>query len=160
MEEEQERQSRRIQKMTEKYQIGNANKGGAAYNIINLGYEQSKEGEYLKQRDYDQQVRNMVRSKNIDTLSNIGYNLVNGEVRRSVDIPAHPIYNPPGSSGSMLGKAGAQVFGDGFAGRPIRGMEKQFGKRVNNSLEDNSHYSAPQPLQMQQNNLQPMLPIN
>ena len=57
MEEEQERQSRRIQKMTEKYQIGNANKGGAAYNIINLGYEQSKEGEYLKQRDYDQQVR-------------------------------------------------------------------------------------------------------
>ena len=53
MEDEQARQSRRIEKMTEKYQVGNANKGGAAYNIINLGYEQSKEGEYLRNRDHD-----------------------------------------------------------------------------------------------------------
>ena len=39
--------------MTEKYKIGNANKGGAAYNIINLGYENSQEGEYLRQKDHD-----------------------------------------------------------------------------------------------------------
>ena len=56
--------------MTEKYQIGNANKGGAAYDIISLGYEHSKEGEYLKQRDHDNEVRSKLRSKNIDMLSN------------------------------------------------------------------------------------------
>ncbi len=39
MEDEATRQSQRIEKMTEKYQVGNHNKGGAAYNILNLGYE-------------------------------------------------------------------------------------------------------------------------
>jgi hypothetical protein len=34
--------------MRNKYQVGNANKGGAAFNIINLGYENSKEGDFLK----------------------------------------------------------------------------------------------------------------
>jgi hypothetical protein len=55
---------------------------------------------------------------------------MNGEARRSIDVPLHPNYNPPGSSGSTLGSAGAQIFGNGFAGRPIRGMEKEYGKRV------------------------------
>jgi len=64
--------------MTDKYQVGNANKGGAAYNIINLGYENTKEGDYLRQKDADQQVRSLLRSKNIDMLSNNGYNLTNG----------------------------------------------------------------------------------
>lgn len=45
-------------------------------------------------------------------------------------MPQHAHYNPPGSSGSNLSKAGAAVFGDGFAGRPLRGMDKEFGKRV------------------------------
>ena len=39
--------------MTEKYQVGNHNKGGAAYNILNLNYEQSKEGQHLKEKDYE-----------------------------------------------------------------------------------------------------------
>ena len=69
-----------------------------------------------------------MRSKNIDTLSNAGFNLVNGDDRFTVDVPYHDYYNPRG--GSQLGRVGAQVFGDGFAGRPLRGMEKQFGKRV------------------------------
>jgi hypothetical protein len=47
MEDEQTRQSRRIEKMTEKYQVGNHNKAGSAYNILNLNYENSKEGEFL-----------------------------------------------------------------------------------------------------------------
>ena len=51
MEEEQERDQDRIGKMKSKYQIGNANKGGAAYNIINQAYERSNEGTYLRQRD-------------------------------------------------------------------------------------------------------------
>ena len=123
--------------MRSKYQIGNANKGGAAFNIINLEYERSNEGNYLKQRDDATKVRNMLRSKNIDSLGNAQYNLVNGENRRELEIPEHHHYNPPpGSSGapgsrqSQLSKVGAQIFGDGFAGRPLRGMEKQFGKRV------------------------------
>ena len=62
----------------------------------------------------------MLRSKNVDTLSNNQYNLVNGEQRRQVEVPEHAAYNPPGSSGSNLSRAGAAVFGDGFAGRPLR----------------------------------------
>lgn len=30
--------------MQEKYKLGNSNKGGAAYNIVNLDYEQSQNG--------------------------------------------------------------------------------------------------------------------
>ena len=33
--------------MKEKYQVGNANKGGAAYNILNLGYDNTREGQAL-----------------------------------------------------------------------------------------------------------------
>ena len=70
MEEENERQNNKIGIMKDKYQIGNANKGGAAFNIINLDYEVTKEGEYLKQRDDAALVRNKMRSKHIDTLGN------------------------------------------------------------------------------------------
>ena len=66
----------------------------------------------------------------MDQLSNCGYNLTNGVQRTSVAVPEHGRYNPPGSSGSTLGAAGAHVFGGGFAGRPIRGMDKEYGKRV------------------------------
>ena len=48
MEDEQDRNTSKIEKMKSKYQVGNHNKGGAAYNILNLGYEASKEGEFLK----------------------------------------------------------------------------------------------------------------
>lgn len=128
MEEEQGREQERIDKMKNKYQIGNANKGGAAYNIINQAYERSAEGTYLRQRDDAATVRKQLRSKNIDTLANAHYNVVNGERRRQAEAPYHPEYNPPGAS--ALSRAGAQVFGDGMAGRPVRGMDKQFGKRV------------------------------
>lgn len=122
--------------MKDKYQIGNANKGGAAYNILSLDYENSKEGEALKKRDQDAKVRSLMRSKNIDTISNSGFNLCNGQERRSIEVPVHPTYNPPGSSGSTLGKAGSQIFGDGFAGRPNRGLEKEFGKKVIGAQQD------------------------
>lgn len=131
MEDENDRQQQKILKKRTKYQIGNANKGGAAFNIINLEYERSNEGTYLRQRDEATKVRSMLRSKNIDSLSNATYNLVNGEYRRQVEVPYHAEYNPPNSGGaSALSRAGAQVFGDGMAGRPLRGMDKPFGKRV------------------------------
>lgn len=124
-----------------------------------MGYENSKEGEFLRQKDHDKQVRSMVRSKNIDMLANNGYNLTNGEVRKTVEVPIHGTYNPPGSSGSVMGRAGEQVFGGGFAGRPIRGLEKAFGKRVGNQLEEAQYapVSLNQGMQVQS---QPLLPIH
>lgn len=64
--------------MQAKYKLGHSNKGGAAYNIVNLGYEQSAEGKYLAEKDYDNQVRSQMRSKNLDSLGNNGHNLLNG----------------------------------------------------------------------------------
>ena len=78
MEEENDRADQKINAQRAKYQVGNANKGGAAFNILNLEYEKSKEGEYLAQRDHNNKVRNMMRSKNIDSLANHDFNLVNG----------------------------------------------------------------------------------
>lgn len=43
--------------MNEKYLTGKRNKGGAAYNILSLQYDQSTDGEYLRQRDDDAKVR-------------------------------------------------------------------------------------------------------
>jgi hypothetical protein len=77
-----------------------------------------------------------MRSKNIDTISNSGYNPTNGQGRQSINVPDHQIYNPPGSSGSTLGKAASEMFGGGYGGRPTRGLEKEFGKKVIGSKHD------------------------
>jgi hypothetical protein len=57
----------------------------------------------------------LLRSKNIDTRSNCGYNLLNGSDRRSVDVPQHRVYNP-----ETLQSVGAVILGTGFAGKPLR----------------------------------------
>ena len=41
MESEQERGQQKVDFQKAKYNVGNANKGGAAYNILNLNYEQN-----------------------------------------------------------------------------------------------------------------------
>jgi hypothetical protein len=81
METEQQREQEKIQIQRDRYLVGNANKGGAAFNIINLDYEKSNDGEFLKQLDEEKRVRNLLRSKNIDTLSNSGYSIINGQPR-------------------------------------------------------------------------------
>lgn len=73
--------------MNDKYLTGRKNKGGAAYNILSLQYEASNEGNYLRERDDDAKVRALMRSKNIDTRSNCGYNPLNGNNRGSVNVP-------------------------------------------------------------------------
>jgi len=108
-------------------------------------------------------VRGLLRSRHIDMLSNSGYNLTNGETRQTVNVPEHQNYNPPGSAHSSLAKAGSQVFGDGFAGRPLRMQDKVFGKRVGNAEEGqftpNPGYNQQGSYsQMQQQ--KPVLPIN
>ena len=104
MEEEAQRNNQKIETLKTKYPLANANKGGAAFNILNLEYDQSKEGEYLRIRDQERDIRNALRSKNVDGLSNNNYNVLNGEMRRQIDVPQHDFYNPnpskPASRGS------------------------------------------------------------
>lgn len=97
------------------HQSGKKNKNGAAYNIISLRYDNSPEGQYLKERDDDAKVRALMRSKNIDVRSNCGYNPLNGSERRSVEVPQHRVYNP-----DSLSSVGASIIGSGFAGKPVR----------------------------------------
>ena len=79
--------------MNEHYCTGKKNKGGydysnlhtrrAAYNVINLEYERSNEGSLLKERDTDAKVRQLMRSKNLDTRANCGYNVLTGNFKAS-----------------------------------------------------------------------------
>jgi len=74
-----------------------------------------------------------MRSKNIEALGNAKYNLVNGDDRLQVNVPFHEYYNPDPRSVSSINGTVGNVYGDGFAGRPLRGMDKMFGKRVVNA---------------------------
>lgn len=104
------------QKLQDRSATGRSNKGGAAFNILSLQYENNKEGEVLKQRDEDNRVRQMLRSKHIDMRNNQPYNVLNGGDRMSIDLPTHKVYNPP----DQLKSVGARIMGEGFAGRPLR----------------------------------------
>ena len=52
--------------------------GGTAFDLINLQYEQTREGQFLKQMDDDMAVRQKIRMKVLDTLNNGDRNPVNG----------------------------------------------------------------------------------
>jgi hypothetical protein len=84
MEEENKRQEEKMKFSQDHYGAGKRNKGGAAYNILNLNYENSGEGQVLKTRDENSAYRQLMRSKNIDTRANCGYNLVTGDLRAGV----------------------------------------------------------------------------
>lgn len=70
----------------------------------------------LMGKDDDKKARDMLRSKHVDMRGNSNYNLVNGLDRYQINVPQHPVYNPPDS----LKSVGARILGEGFAGRPIR----------------------------------------
>ncbi len=94
MDQEEDRDKHRLEYMNEHYLTGKKNKGGAAYNVISLDYDNSNEGNVLKKRDDDAKVRALVRSKNIDMRSNCGYNILTGDQRPGVNVPSHEVYNP------------------------------------------------------------------
>lgn len=94
MDDEEGRDKQRLEYMNEHYLTGKKNKGGAAYNVISLEYDNSSEGQRLKKRDDDAKVRALVRSKNIDMRSNCGYNVLTGDQRSGVYVPPHEVYNP------------------------------------------------------------------
>lgn len=77
MDEEGKREAEKMQAIQQKAATGRASKG-AAFNILNLQYDESAEGMMLRQRDEDNQVRQILRSKHVDMRGNSGYNVVNG----------------------------------------------------------------------------------
>lgn len=117
MDQEGQREQQRLQMMNDQARTGRANRGGAAFNILNLQYEQSPEGQMLQGRDEDNRVRQLLRSKNMDMRSNSGYNLLNGGERVNIELPQHPRYNPPEAA---LMSVGARIMGSGYAGKPLR----------------------------------------
>lgn len=94
MDQQEEQDKNRLQYMKDHYNTGKKNSGGAAYNVINLNYDNSRDGDRLRQLDEDAKVRALMRSKNIDVRSNCGYNVLTGSDRPAVDIPANDRYNP------------------------------------------------------------------
>ena len=57
MDEEGQRESLKIQMMNDQARAGRSNRGGAAFNILNLQYENTNDGQVLKDRDEDARVR-------------------------------------------------------------------------------------------------------
>ena len=69
----------RLQTRTELYQAGKKNKSGLAYNIMNLDYDKSKDGNKLREIDGDAKVRALMRSKNLEQKNNGAYNIITGD---------------------------------------------------------------------------------
>jgi hypothetical protein len=86
-----------------------------------MDYENSQDGRVLQQYDLDKAVRQKIRLKNLDSLNNGVYNLVNGANRLVSEIPPHLRYNPPDNPITGVQQIGTK---EGYAGRPIRGLEK------------------------------------
>ena len=116
MDDEGKREAEKIAAINQNPISGRANRGGAAFNILSLQYEQNADGEMLREHDHDLQVRNLLRSKHVDMRGNSGYNIVNGTERHSIDLPLHRVYNPP----DTLKSVGERILGSGFAGKPVR----------------------------------------
>jgi len=63
-------QEDRIITRRDMYQCGKKNKGGAAFNIISLNYDNNCDGKQLKRIDNDAEVRALMRSKVLDKKNN------------------------------------------------------------------------------------------
>jgi hypothetical protein len=87
MDEEGARDQHKIQIKQIQAQSGRANKGGAAFNILNLQYENSQDGQVLMQKDQDKKARDMLRSMHVDMRGNSNYNLLNGNDRQQINVP-------------------------------------------------------------------------
>ena len=59
-----------------------------------MDYEHNNDGSRLKAIDNDCMVRALLRSKVLDQKNNGGYNILTGEARAKVVVPAHERYNP------------------------------------------------------------------
>lgn len=103
MEAEEKKDAQRLYTKAEVFGASKKNKGGAAYDIISLNYQNDKDGSKLKQLDEDSKVRALMRSKVLDSKNNTGFNVITGEDRRKIQVPHHDRYNP------ILQQTGGQV---------------------------------------------------
>ena len=78
----------------EVYGAAKKNKGGSAYDIISLNYQQDRDGDRLKRVDEDARVRGLMRSKHLDIKNNNGFNVITGAERSKIAVPFHDRYNP------------------------------------------------------------------
>ena len=92
----------RINVRRDMYQAGKKNKGGSAFNIVTLNYDNNPDGKRLKQVDNDAEVRALMRSKVLDKKNNGEYNILTGVQRPPVPVPHHDRYNPIGSAGRQM----------------------------------------------------------
>ena len=81
------------------FNAGKKNQGGAAYNLLNLNYDNTQNGQRLAQYDNDSHVRAMIRAKNLNDKNNGAYNILTGEQRQGIQVPAHERYNPITNAG-------------------------------------------------------------
>ena len=84
MDNEAHREEQKISKLKETNQAGKKNLSSAAYNPITLEYDPTESGKKLKQSDDMAKYRAQLRSYNIDTKSNCGYNILTGNQRVGV----------------------------------------------------------------------------
>jgi hypothetical protein len=94
MEHEEKKQNERLVVKAEVYGAAKKNKGGAAYNIISLNYQEDKDGKRLMQVDGDAKVRALMRTKALDARNNTQFNVITGEDRFKINVPYHERYNP------------------------------------------------------------------
>lgn len=76
------------------FNAGKKNKGGAAYNLVHLGYDHTPEGQKLAQIDEDSHVRALIRAKHLQDRSQGQYDILTGQPRHNIQVPAHERYNP------------------------------------------------------------------
>ncbi len=84
MDEEDKKEGEKLTKLKEGNQAGKKNMSSAAYNPITLEYNPTEGGTKLKQYDDMAKYRAQLRSYNIDSKSNSGYNILTGATRVGV----------------------------------------------------------------------------
>ena len=73
-----------LQAKKDHFNAGKKNKGGAAYNLLNLGYDETADGSKLKQIDDDSHVRALMRARNLNDRSNGHYDILTGAERQHI----------------------------------------------------------------------------
>jgi hypothetical protein len=95
-------QETRINAKKDFFNCGKKNAGGAAFNIVSLNYDKSKDGDTLANLDNDAMVRALMRSKVLDKKNNGGYNILTGTSRPAIPVPSHERYNPISNAASAV----------------------------------------------------------
>ncbi len=103
MDEEDKKESVRLAKLKETNKAGKKNQNSAPYNPLTLEYDPTESGQKLKQLDEMAKYRAQLRSYNIDSRSNCGYNLLTGAPRAGV-VVTKPDFMAPKEEAKGSGK--------------------------------------------------------